>query len=74
MSLDKSINSGKEHRKPYYRAGKHDRTCRPGGTCPYCQGNREHGAKVREQSANYAMADSLMGIFGFTREECTPGD
>lgn len=40
MSLDKAIQHGKEHRKPYHRAGKFDRTCRPGGSCPYCQSNR----------------------------------
>ena len=40
MSLDKAIQHGKEHRKPYHRSGKFDRTCRPGGGCPYCEGNR----------------------------------
>lgn len=40
MSLDKAIASGKEHRKPYHKSGKSDRTCRPGGSCPYCKRNR----------------------------------
>jgi len=43
MSMRKAIENGKEHRKPYRkRAQRIDRTCRPGGSCPYCQGNRKH--------------------------------
>lgn len=42
MSLNKAINSGKEYRKPYYRSGRFDRTCRPNGSCPYCFNNRYH--------------------------------
>lgn len=42
MSLDKAIEHGKEHRKPYYRAGKYDPTCRPHGGCPWCKRNRLH--------------------------------
>lgn len=47
MSLEKAIAHGKEKRKPYYKAGKHDKTCRPHGSCPWCEGNRL--AKKREQ-------------------------
>jgi hypothetical protein len=47
MSLDKAIEHGKEHRKPYYRSARFDRTCRPGthwkNKCPYCLGNRTVG-------------------------------
>lgn len=42
MSLDKAIEHGKERRKRYYRAKAFDRTCRPGGSCPWCHGNRMH--------------------------------
>ncbi len=38
--LDKAIRHGKEHRKPYYGAGKYDKTCRPHGGCPWCERNR----------------------------------
>ena len=48
MSLEKSIEHGKEHRKPYYHAGKYDKTCRPHGGCPWCKRNREHHWKKRE--------------------------
>jgi len=48
MSLDKAIQHGKEKRKPYYRSGKFDLTCRPNGSCPYCQNNRKHKHKKKE--------------------------
>ena len=51
MSMDKAIEHGKEHRKPYRHSGRFDPTCRPHGSCPWCKGNREHGAKVRELAA-----------------------
>jgi hypothetical protein len=47
MALTKAILHGKEHRKPYYKSGKSDPTCRPGGTCPYCLRNRTHATKRR---------------------------
>jgi hypothetical protein len=55
--LDKAIKHGKEKRKPYNRAGKGDRTCRPGGSCPYCKQNRSHSNSVRKQSAKDKMSD-----------------
>lgn len=48
MSLDKAIHHGKEYRKPYYKSGKHDPTCRPHGGCSYCYNNRMHKHKRRE--------------------------
>lgn len=42
MSLDRAIQSGKEHRKPYQGAKLIDRTCRNHGTCEWCKGNRTH--------------------------------
>lgn len=40
MSLDKAIEHGQEHRKPYYRRDRFDRTCRPHGGCPWCERDR----------------------------------
>ena len=34
MSLNKAIQSGKEHRKPYNKAKAIDSTCRNHGSCP----------------------------------------
>lgn len=45
MALDKSIEYGKEHRKPYVGAKSVDRTCRNHGSCPYCKGNRTYQSK-----------------------------
>lgn len=45
MSLDKSIKSGKEHRKPYRKAKAIDPSCRNHGNCVWCQENRQHKNK-----------------------------
>jgi hypothetical protein len=50
MSLDKAIEHGKEKRKPYYRSGKYDPTCRPNGGCPYCKNSRAHKHKKKESA------------------------
>lgn len=40
MGLEKAIKYKKEHRKPYYRSGAFDKSCRAGGDCPWCRQNR----------------------------------
>ena len=45
MSFDKEYPNRKDHRKPYYKSGKFDQTCRPGGSCPHCKNNREKKKK-----------------------------
>ena len=47
MSLDKSIEHGKERRKPYYKSKAIDRTCRNHGTCLYCYSSRMHNTNKR---------------------------
>ena len=47
MSLDKSIEHGKEHRKKYYGAKAVDRSCRNHGDCDWCRENRSY--RVRKQ-------------------------
>ena len=42
MSMDKAIEHGKEHRKPYTKSQAIDRTCRNHGSCTWCEGNRRH--------------------------------
>lgn len=51
MSLEKSIKSGNEHRKPYRGAKSFDKTCRNHGKCPWCRDDRLHGRKVAEERA-----------------------
>ena len=48
MSLNKAIQSGKEHRKQYRKSKAFDKTCRNHGGCPYCEGNRKHSTEVRK--------------------------
>ncbi len=42
MSLDKAIQHGKEHRKPYRGSKAIDPSCRNHGSCPWCKRNRLH--------------------------------
>ena len=51
MSFDTHYPNRKDRRKPYRGAGRNDRACRPGGTCPYCQRNREYRHQKREPFA-----------------------
>lgn len=57
MALDKSIVSGKEHRKPYYKSKAIDRTCRNHGSCPYCTGSRAHKNTKRINAAQDELAE-----------------
>ena len=42
MSLDKAIEHGKEHRKPYYGSKAIDPSCRNHGVCLWCMMDRTH--------------------------------
>ncbi len=53
MSLDKAINSGKEHRKPYKGGKAIDPGCRNNNKCPYCTNNRQHNTKKRLLKSQY---------------------
>ena len=48
MSLDKAIEHGKEHRKPYTGSKAFDHTCRNHGGCDWCKENRQHKFKMSE--------------------------
>ena len=47
---DSQSKTIKTKRKPYYRSGRFDPTCRCNGSCKYCRDNRLHSSKVRELS------------------------
>lgn len=58
MALDKAIEHGKEHRKPYRGAKAIDCTCRNHGGCDWCKENRMHKntkrlAKVKSKMEDY---------------------
>ncbi len=40
MSFDTDYPKRKDRRKPYRGSKAFDRSCRHGGSCPYCEGNR----------------------------------
>lgn len=49
MGMMKAIQSGKEHRRPYYRAKASCKSCRNHGGCEWCLDNRLYKYKKREQ-------------------------
>lgn len=57
MSLNKAIQSGKEHRKPYRGAKEIDHTCRNHGSCGWCKENRTHKNNKRELAAEQELID-----------------
>lgn len=57
MSLDKSIEHGKEHRKPYYGAKRFDKACRNHGDCSWCLENRMHRHKKKQLEGEESMED-----------------
>ena len=65
MGLEKAIASGKEHRKEYRGAKRVSRSCRNNGgghkhsECPYCQSNREHNSRVKEEKANFDLSENI---------------
>ena len=48
MSLDKAIQSGKEHRKPYRKAKAVDPHCRNHGPDYWSEENQLHASKKKE--------------------------
>ena len=59
MSLDKSIQSGKEHRKPYYDSRRFDHSCRNNGDCEYCSKGRVH----QHTQAKASWAEELVDVW-----------
>lgn len=60
--LDKAIEHGREHRRPYYRSGRFDKSCRPHGGCPWCIGNRMHAIRVREMTCEEQEEEYQHGL------------
>lgn len=57
MSLDKAILHKKEHRKEYYGSKAIDPSCRNGGTCLWCQMNRQYKNKKKQESLNEKLRE-----------------
>jgi|GEM_PF-688798 hypothetical protein len=61
MSLDKSIQFRKQHRKPYRGAKSIDATCRNHGSCSWCQENRIHKNEKRELAMDQRLKEFNQG-------------
>lgn len=48
MSFDKHYPNRKDKRKQHRGSKSFDRSCRPGGSCPWCADGRKHADKRRE--------------------------
>lgn len=75
MSLDKSIQSGKEKRKKYRGSKAWDCSCRNGGSCSYCEGTRTHNTKRRKAESEYECelcydTECVCGGIGLTCHGC----
>lgn len=57
MSLEKAIQRGREHRKPYYGAKAIDPWCRNHGECAHCRRNRQHKDKKRIEAIENRMRE-----------------
>lgn len=64
MALDKAIQHGREHRKPYTGGKAIDRTCRNHGSCDWCKGNRLYASNVQEEIADAKLAEYEKGGSG----------
>lgn len=60
MSLDKSIQSGKEHRKRYTGAKAVDATCRNHGGCKWCLSSRTHKNNKKRNAPEQQFKEHLM--------------
>ena len=57
MALNKAIQHGKEYRKPYKGAKAVCKSCRNHGGCPWCEGNRIHKEKSKDNIAKKEIKD-----------------
>ena len=58
MSLDKAIEHGKEHRKPYTGSKAIDKSCRNHGSCGWCKENRLYSSLKAEEAMKERERDS----------------
>ena len=57
MSLDKSIEHGKEYRKQYTGGKLCSKSCRNHGTCIWCESNRRYNEFRQEEKYRYAITE-----------------
>lgn len=64
MRFDNHYPNRKDWRRPYYRSGRFDRSCRPGGRCPYCYANRMYRTRRELERAEWQMSAWERGELG----------
>ena len=69
MGLEKAIEHGKEHRKPFGKfSGNYtksiDMSCRNHGGCPWCEGNRTYKYR-RDLKAALEKMKEFANLYGF---------
>lgn len=52
MSFDANHPNRKDHRAPFYGSARFDPSCRHGGSCPRCIGNRTFNTRKRAAKAD----------------------
>ena len=57
MALNKAIEHGKEHRKPYRGAKAVSLPCRNHGFCPWCYDTRTKKERVKDKVAKKEIKD-----------------
>lgn len=57
MGLDKTIEHGKEKRKPYDGSKAIDKTCRNHGGCPWCEENRLYQSNKEQERCEQELED-----------------
>lgn len=72
MALDKAIQSGKEHRKPYFKYCEQiDPSCRNHGGCPWCEANRKHRFIAHERASEQELKEYFFEEYFFEEDEET---
>ena len=59
MGLEKAIEHGKEHRKHYRGSKRFDSSCRNHQGCPWCEGNRMHNSKKKDDEFKAKLNEGL---------------
>lgn len=62
MSFDTDYPNRKDWRKPYRRSASFDRSCRPGGSCPFCTENRTFSGSRRQRVAEEKLREAFLEI------------
>lgn len=52
MGFDKRYPNRKDKRKAHHGGKAIDKSCRPGGDCPWCRGNRTYSDRRRQAEAD----------------------